>query len=298
MPEALPHRVATDDHVRPGAWFLVDQDEQRPMPTWLVDWDCSTTVVARRQIELDGNGIRDEVGLPASTRLLAAATWRVTHSLLNGMVRAAAPTTLADGSRVVDLEIRLSGLDLGPALELETVLLLADTRSHQGDPVAWRRASVLWKDRRKLRLMGDESQFPMAITSFPAQGLDDGAPWLLIVGQNLEAPAMGQIQLLINERFSTVTAAVQGTSTPSGSAIRSTLKVDVGRTLVERALSDDELLTHDDWPDDSLGQVLSSIVRTRLGEDPTLLRELRDRDPVRWAGRIASAFGLFAEVDD
>jgi hypothetical protein len=298
VPEALPHRVATSDHVRPGAWMLVVDGAPRPMPPWLVDWEYATSVIARRQIELDGEGIRREVGLPASTRVVAAITWRVADSLLNGAVRAETTTTLADGVSVIDLEVRLPGWDLGPALQLETVLLLADQHPDPGAPLAWRRASVLWKDGHKLRLMGDESQFPMAITNFAAQGLLDGAPWQLRVGQDLEAPAMGQIQLLVNERFPAVTAAVRDpASTPSGPAIRSALKVDIGRSMVERALSDDELLERNDWPEGSLGEVLETVVRSRLGEPPAQLKELRDRDPVAWSGRVASAFALFAEVD-
>jgi hypothetical protein len=297
MPEALPYRGASDDHVRAGAWTVVVDGEPKPMPSWLEEWDYAMPISARRQVELDCQGIRDESGLDESTAIGLVVTWRVTGSLLNGLARPPRVLTLDSGTTLVDLSVDLAGTDLGPAIELETVLVLLSGSHLSAAPIASRAASALWRDKKKMRLLGGESQFPLAIVNFAPLGLQADAPWWLVIGVDLEAPAMGQVQLLINERFAVVVAAVKDEAgTPSGPAIRSALRADVGRTLVERALSEDEVLDRDDWPDDSLGEVLRAIVRSRVGGQPADLKREMETDPVAWAARMAGTFHLFSEV--
>lgn len=305
MPEAFPYRAAIEDDIDAGGWIIVGADGERSMPQWLVDWDYTTPVTLRRRIEVDLEGMRIATGLPAASHVIAAATWRVARSELTGAIRSEAPACLSEGRGILELNVTLDGLDLGPALELETVLLLNAAAAPTPKPIAWRRASVLWRDKHKLTLMGNESQLPTAITDFAARGLPGSAPWTLSLGASLDAPAMGQIQLLINQRFEAVRAAATATiRNAADAAILSAMKVDVGRTLVERALSEDEVLDRDDWLEDSLGMVLRQsllkardAVGTRTDEPLDQLRELRDNDASAWAMYMAAAFGLFAEVD-
>jgi hypothetical protein len=294
MPEAYPYRPADDDHVRAGAWTMLVNDEPAVLPAWLEEWDYGTPISVRRQVEVDCAGVVQDTGLDHSTSVGLVVGWRVSGSLLSGVAGPPHALKLDSGTTLVDLAVDLAGVDLGPALELETILFLIGHHSPPTDPIAHREASVLWRDKQKVRLQGDESQFPLAIIDFVGRGLQSGAPWQLTIGDDLEAPAMGQIQLLINERFSTVVAAVTDTdATPSGPAVRSALRADVGRTLVERALREEEVLERETWPDDSLGGVLSAVVRARFSERPAELKRVMETDPVTWAALTAQTFGLF-----
>jgi hypothetical protein len=106
---------------------------------------------------------------------------------------------------------------------------------------------------------------------------------------------MGAIQLLLNSRFSLVTAAARNLETdqPELAVVRSQLFADVGRTLVEFALARDE--PHREWPDDSVGSVLRSLLASHFHESTQDLQRLRDQDPTAWAAKLAASFGLLRE---
>jgi hypothetical protein len=296
MAEALPYRVAGDTSVRAGAWTLVRDGEVGPIPAWIEAWDYSMSVHVSRQIEIDPAALRDDTGLQPQDVVQVAVTWRVAGSLLNGATMGGVPIGLDDASTVVEIGLELPGTDLGPALELETTLLLTAPAGSRSGPVAHRPGSVLWRDTKRLKLLGDESQFPMAIVDFAAQGLAARGPWTLLLGSDLEAPVMGQAQLLVNTAFPTVVAAVREGDGPSAAAIRSTLGADVGRMLVERALVDDEVVQRSDWPDESLGQVLRALVISRIGGSFQELKLQMKTDPIAWSARMSETFRLFAEA--
>ena len=96
--------------------------------------------------------------------------------------------------------------------------------------------------------------------------LDPAAPWFVQVGPDLELPAMGAIVLLLNARFPLVTEATREFTAdrPELGVIRSMLYMDVARTLVEIALAHDDLSA--EWPDDSLGDVLATLVESRFSD--------------------------------
>ena len=75
--------------------------------------------------------------------------------------------------------------------------------------------------------------------------------------------------------------------------MRSTLYSDVARTLVEFALVQDDL--QEEWPDDSLGDVLATLIASRFHEPVDELRRLRIHDPVAWSALVEARFGLFRE---
>jgi hypothetical protein len=195
-----------------------------------------------------------------------------------------------------ELELELDGSLLGYSLTLNTSLVLATARPEVIGPVAWRRGSVLWHDRKKLRLYGDSSQFPLMEADFADLHLDPQAPWFVQVGTDLDLPAMGGILLLLNTRFPLVIeAATQFTADRAElRVVRSALYEDVARTLVETGL-----VAHDDlveeWPEDSLGEVLASLIKSRFNEPAHELRTLRDQEPATWDALVAARFGLLRE---
>jgi hypothetical protein len=156
---------------------------------------------------------------------------------------------------------------------------------------------VLWRDSKTVRLHGDASQFPLEVVDFSAHGINPSAPWFLQVNSDLDMPVMGAVQLLVNARFpKVVEALVQAASNdPVHVAIRSSLTADVGRTLVEHLIAMDE--ESQDWPDESLGDVLRKLARGQMHGDATHLRGQRDTDAAAWASDSAAAFGLMHGLD-
>jgi hypothetical protein len=205
------------------------------------------------------------------------------------------PLDLTAGTAHREIAIEIPGQLLGTSVELSTALILAEPGEAQGEPVAWRRGSILWRDAQKVRLYGDSSQFPITEVDFRDCGLDPAAPWFVEIDGDLELPAMGAIQLLLNNRFPLVSdaARILDPERPELAVVRSELFADIGRTLVEFALAQPDL--ENEWPEDSLGAILTSIVRSRFGESARDLRTLRERDPTAWAAKVAASFGLLRE---
>ena len=289
MPDGFPYVLASDEVVVPGAWFTDLGAGRQPIPEYLPAWDLSSELSLERMLDIDLPRLRAETGLHESATLAVAVAYS-TERLDGCLTRI--ELAGAEGVVPVSIEVVLSGAVMAGRVELVTSLFLAQSLEHSTQPVAWRRGSTLWRDTRKVRLHGDASQFPLEVVDFSAHGIDPSAPWFLQVAGDLSLPVMGSVQLLVNARFPhVVEALLHATSQePVHLAIRSSLTADVGRTLVEHLLATDD--EHQDWPDESLGDVLRKLATGHMHGDANHLRGKRDTDAAGWASNAAAAFGL------
>jgi hypothetical protein len=291
MGEARPYLEASTDAVRAGAWFMDSGDENQPLPEWVPYWDVSQQLHVKRRIDVDLDRVRHETRLSSESQL--AMTVVLASEFEDEGCRVTLPSD--HGVNCVDLGVDLDGQALGSAVLLVTSLVLAEALGQVEGPVAWRRGSILWQDSKRIRLYGESSQFPVMEVDFADFGLDPGSPWFVQIGSDLELPAMGSILLLLNERFPLVTEAAREMSAdrPELAAVRSALFSDVGRVLVEFALSQEDLAQ--EWPEESLGAVLAAVVEGRFPQSLDELRRLRDNDPSKWAATVEATFGLLRE---
>jgi hypothetical protein len=291
MGEARPYLETSTDAVRAGAWFADSGDEKQLLPEWVPYWDISQKLHVRRRIEVDLDRVRSETRLSSECRLALTVVLASEFEDEGCRVRLAS----SEGAEQIDLGVDLDGQSLGSAVLLVTSLVLADAVSQVEGPVAWRRGSILWQDSKRVRLYGESSQFPVMEVDFADFGLDPGSPWFVQIGSDLELPAMGSILLLLNERFPLVTETAREMSAdrPELAAVRSALFADVGRVLVEFALSQEDLAQ--EWPEESLGAVLAAVVESRFPQSLDELRRLRENDPSKWAATVEARFGLLRE---
>jgi hypothetical protein len=292
MGDALPYAVSSDDAVRGGAWTVAADGTTRELAAWLPHWDISQSLRSSRLLDIDLDRLYEDTDIPNSSRL------GLSVSFLSEFEDEAYSEILdrRTGRLSTEITVEILGELLGSTVTLATSVILRDEVPQTDQPVAWRRGSVLWSDLKKVRLYGDASQFPVTEIDFADFGLDAGAPWFLEIGAELELPAMGAIQLLLNSRFPLVVAAAreQAADRPDLAVVRSQLFADIGRTLIESALAREEIGTEAAWPDDSLGSVLSAALN-RFPESVSDLRRIRDRDPPAWAAKLAASFGLLRE---
>jgi hypothetical protein len=289
--EARPYVGASPDAVRAGAWFADSADGKQPLPEWVPYWDVSHKLRAKRRIEVDVGRALADASLSTDCRLALSVV--LASEFEDEGCRATIDAS--DGLIPLDLEVILDGPSLGTAVMLLTSLVLAEPAARVEGPVAWRRGSILWQDSKKVRLYGESSQFPVMEVDFADFGLHPASPWFVQIGPDLGLPAMGSILLLLNERFPLVTEAARDMSAerPELAAVRSALFADVGRVLVEFALSQDNLA--DEWPEESLGAVLATVVQSRFPQSLDELRTLRKNDPSQWAATVQATLGLFRE---
>lgn len=287
---ALPYPVpAAKEVIRPGKWLLADG---RPLPEIMPSWDYATDLSVKRKLAIDVPEIRRAAQLPEDAKIGVAAVWWPDTSKLK---RTSEVETVPDGAEIeVEVEALMTGAELGGILRLQTIVTLREDLGGDRGLLVHRAGSELWSDTKSVRLQGEESMFPLAITDFSKTQFASNAPWALETPSDFEQPAMGSIYLMVNERNPVVVRAVENAQRPDGrqSAILSAMYYDVGRILVELALSD-AVVERDDFAEDSFGAVLHALVRSlfpteSLGE----VKRRTESDVPASAARLAAALAL------
>ena len=293
MSRAFPFLRPPSDVVTAGPWSRTVADGTEPMPATLPDWDYDTVLALARPVAVDGLRARLLSGLTASADVDLTVHWYATSSALRGHVwRTAVPAK--DGAEL-DVIFELSGGDLGGSLELITSLTLRQTDPAASAAAPRRPGSLLWSDRHRTLLQGDSSLFPLAIADFHELPYPTQAPWYLQIGDDLEAAALGSILLLANERREVVVTALAAAGSPSDADRRvlSTLKTDVVRILVERALTDDDFTDRTTYAVGSLGALLTRILaKTFPAFSLEALRREREFAPAVFNSRLQDATDL------
>ncbi len=302
--ESGMYGVAAAEHVVPhlprqlncafniGDLILENDSKQHPLPKFLTGWDYQTILRLSREAQVDVAEIRTATRLDGDVELRLGVLWSVAETGLRG--RAADFTLSAGGEQSIVIDCELPGRNLGGTLLLETRVFVARSPENPARYSASRAGSVLWSDRTRCRLQGDAPLFPVAIVDFAAFGFDTRAPWSLQIRPDLDAPAMGAIHLLVNSKNQAVVDALAkaGDPLPEHEAILSTLYYDAGRTLVEFALSREEI-ADETFDEDSLGVVLQGLLMSLFSPaDAKSLRQLKDTDPTRWSADLAAGLGL------
>ncbi|MFI8320809.1 hypothetical protein [Streptomyces sp. NPDC085529] len=248
----------------------------------------------RRTVRVDLERVRAQCGLPEEAVLMLSTVWTASGSNLSGPGHR---TRLAgQGVCVVDMEVRLSGADLGGLLVLDTALVLAERRS-DGRPSSPRRAgSVLWSERGSVRLQGDAPQFPMAVIDFAKTSFPDGAAWHLQISGSLDNATMGSLLLLVNEQNKVTTSAFENAHKPRpvDQVVLSAVYADAARTMIEYALSHEEFSEESDYAEDSLGATLLSLFEQLFpGQSITDVRLRRLQSPAIFASDLQAAVKIF-----
>lgn len=294
---ALPYRRPSEDVVRTEPWLLVTDDGDLPLPEALPDWDYQMNLRLRRKVHVDLDRARSEAGLPADTALTLATIWTSTGSNLRGPAYRLRVTGSDSGE--IEITTQLRGSDLGGILILDTALVLSEARSSEGSFAPRRAGSVLWSDRRSLRLQGDAPQFPMAVIDFVRTSFPDDAAWHLQIGGNLLGATMGSLLLLVNEKNIVATTAFQNAAKPRpvDKVVLSSVYADIARTMVEHALRHDDFIDGATFPEDTLGATLSSLFHQLFpGSSITDVRLRADHSPSLFASELQAAVKIFGEA--
>ncbi|MEI7035023.1 hypothetical protein [Streptomyces pratensis] len=290
----LPYRTPSENVISAEDWHLVTPDGDIAAPEALPDWDYRMNLRLRRVVNVDLDRARTESGLPADAPLLLSAVWTATGSNLSGPAQHLRLPRAGTVPMKIDFE--LSGTNLGGLLLLDTALVLAERRP-DARPASPRRAgSILWSDRRALRLQGDAPQFPMAVIDFSLTSFPDNAAWHLQISGSLESATMGALLLLVNERNTVTATAFANAAKPRqiDRLVLSAVYADAARLMVEHALSHEDFSEESDYPDDSLGATML-ILFDRLFPDQSItdMRLRQRQSPSLFASDLQAAVTIF-----
>lgn len=290
----LPYRTPSEDVVSADDWHLVTPDGDIVVPDSLPDWDYRMDLRLRRLVRVDLDRARKESGLAADAPLLLSAVWTATGSGLSGPAQHL--RLPQEGIVPVTIDCELRGADLGGLLVLDTAVVLAE-RLPDARPSSPRRAgSILWSDRRALRLQGDAPQFPMAVIDFGLTSFPDDAAWHLQISGSLESATMGALLLLINERNTVTATAFENAGKPRqiDRLVLSAVYADAARLMVEHSLSHEDFCDESDYPDDSLGATMLSLFDRLFPDQPITDIRLRQRQsPSLFASDLQAAVKIF-----
>lgn len=295
MSSAFPYLQPPPDVVTAGTWSRTVVDGADELPSEMPEWDYDTVLELRRPVRIDGLRARRASGLGVDAELDLAVVWTATSSALRGRAWRVSVPNRDDFE--VDIAFRLPGAELGGRLDLETCLTLRASSPDASVAAPSRPGSVLWRDRFSVILQGDAVLFPLAVHDFHDLAYPTGAAWHLELGHDLDAAALGSILLLANSRREAVTQALAAAGNPTDADRRvlSTIRSEVLRALVERAVVDEEFDTDVDYPVGSVGALLAAVLRATFPDTELQdLRRQRTYEPILFTTRIQAATELLA----
>lgn len=281
-----PFLVATGEELSVADWKMPDG---RPIPRLYHDWDPATPVALKRDVSVDGAQVGESCALRPSTSCRISCMWESTATRLRGS-GTFGDFTLGEECHDRVLSIEAPGRELGGTLYLRTLLVALDPHP-SGALGASYPGEVLWSDRKKVILEGDDSRFPVNVVDFSQVAtLQSSAGWILSwQTHDFEEPFGASLRLLVNDKNpAVVDAVITGGDSDGSVAIRSHIEMDTARTLLDYGLGSDEFLAAaHDYPEGSVGRAIADLANRVFGQmDLAAIRSMRRDQPAEFEARL------------
>lgn len=255
--DVRPYLVPRPGTVMWEPWFLLDAGEWRPLPDAIEGWDPGTDLRAARHVRIDVARFVQETGLDL-TDLALTVSW--TSSTTD--MTEAAPAVKFDPNGTASIDTKLAGERLAGTLSLRSTISLIRYSVERHVGVATVPGSVLAEHVQRMVLESMSSMFPVHEIDFSHTRLSPTASWHLETSTDLTAPFYGVFRVLINKRDRELRTAVsRGVKDRRQQALLDELQAGVAALLLELALHlRTELEEREDWPPDSVGDVLTRTI--------------------------------------
>jgi hypothetical protein len=287
--DVRPYLVPAADVVVWEPWYLLEAQDWMLLEGAVDGWDPGTDLQVRRRVKVDPERFYQETQLDL-TDVVLTASWT---SSTTDMTEASAPVGF-DAEGVAVVQALLVGERLSGVLSLRTTVSVGRSGRRRGVGVASLAGSVLAEHTHTIVLENVSSMFPVCEIDFARTSLSPTAAWHLETSTTLLMPFYQVFRVLINTQDVELCAAVsRGARDKRQVALLDELQAGVAEVLLELGLHlRAELAGREEWPLDSVGDVLSRIVEAstlRLPAPPSSaeLAEFRSRlsGAVRSLGR-------------
>ena len=291
-----PFATATDNLVEHSGWVVQDTAGGSPLPVDLLHWDYQTTLTLNATISVERDALLGHCELGPDTTLAVLVEARSDRTNAHGAVaRIEVP---AQSRYDLAIDIKLPGHTLGGRLDLVTYLVAVHPQPL--NPLGARRpGSVLWRVAQRTHLEGTGARFPTDAADFrQTRPQQSRAGWLLHIDEtDPDASFMSSVRLTLNTGHARVRKLLEGNSEPDVRLLLRTMRWDVTRQLVQRALRWDEI---DDGPADHDSTTLSGVLRSLLAriwplEAPSVLRKQWSDSPELLEAQIQHHVELLAD---
>lgn len=292
-PPATPYLLPAAEAVSAEDWTDADGGA---VGDRLEHWDPFTVIALARIIEVDLDLVRESCGLSPGSALALSTVAYSSRTRLRTVGESVELGTLTGRVRA-PVSIEVPGSRAGGRLDLTTRLVLRTAGTSTTAISPQRPGAVLWTDETRLAVEGGAARFPVTPLDFAStQGLPDDAAWALEWDHDdLEAPVLGGLRLLINSGDETLVAALRtGSSDAAALVLQSFARYDIGRSLVHAALANERFTdAPESWPEGSIGRTLHELIVTCWPgvPIPTLVARLRS-EPARLDAELQAHLGV------
>jgi hypothetical protein len=253
------------------------------------DWTYYDDIYVKCSFEVDLDTSLRSLRLPPNARLGAVIIARPTGTplILTSDVR-----EVRSGRQQIYLTVPAS--QVSGALLLEFHISLLDGGRHAESPFAPKKlGNTVFRVDRKILLEGIAPRLPMLPVSFADHGIAASGSsmwWLRLTTHDLAASASAAIWLWMNVDNPSILAMLEDSDSPEAEAWLRFLEIDFMRQLLREALSNDELSLQVPYPEESLGYVLSSVVKLLSASLDQLQQRYRE-DPGRVEAELQAKIG-------
>ncbi|MGP3707817.1 hypothetical protein [Gordonia paraffinivorans] len=202
--DVKPYFVPSDALIAPSPWLRRVEDEWEPLGEAVDNWDYRTILQLRCSVTIDATEVREQTGLTDGSPIALVLGYRALDTYLAGRNTV---IPLQDGA--VDAELTVHPDDAGALIGVTRRLVLLRDRLIHAPGEAHHAGSILWEDEHRVQLAGASTMFPTEVVDFEAFGLNPNASWHAILPPSPDAPAMGALLLLLNEKDTRLVEAVQ-----------------------------------------------------------------------------------------
>lgn len=291
---ARPFRVATDRSVSVDGreWTLTVGEEAASLLDLREHLKTVSHVSLEGKLDINLPAFLDETQLDPSARFEALFMWEC-PATRRREVGARVPVV---NSGVISGAFEVATDVLAERIRLERQIVLRQPGADVGPYVANRHGNMLWREHTPLSvdLEGSGGVFPTDVTSF-SYPLASGAAWALQVDtSDLHAPVRANVRLVLNEEHADIAYLIAHERRDDrAKAVLSTMYWDCGRGLVTAALREEAFDLAAEYPEDSTGRALQSLVTTAFPEtDLASIQELADSRPMEFETTLQLALQL------
>ncbi len=200
----LPFLTIPDDAIRISPWDIqLSTGKQFNDPEYVDEWDNGTDLKLHRTIEFDIRKCLDSLCLPQEGTELAVLVTIGTGAGSIPVERWQHRYSLDVETPVLVVELDQAGEPLADALHIQTSVILSRSIANPQSPISpVHEGSIVWQDKKRIRLEGDVSRFPVSETDLGrllGQEWKD-ALWYLQVDWDPAAAFDSSVRLHVNSR--------------------------------------------------------------------------------------------------
>jgi hypothetical protein len=253
------------------------------------DWTYYDDVYIKFSFELNLQEVQERLRLAPGARLGAVL---IARSSGTPLVMPSEVREVRNGHQQVYLTV--PGDQISGTLTLDFQLSLLEQNVEPSSPFAPKKlGNTVFRSERKIVLEGSAPRLPMLPVSFAEHGFvgsGNSLWWLRLTTHDLTTSASAAIWLWLNSDNAYVIKMLEDPESAEAETWLRFLELDFMRQLLSEALNNDELILEMDYPEESLGQVLSSVVRL-LGESLDQVQQRHREDPGRVEAELQAKVG-------